>query len=128
MKPVHDSHVVTDYGDTDFHSIGGLSRGITYLCARSRVVRWHLRRGKVVEVGLNPVWGKYVIVQRFIRRHYMCNLSEVHVTIGKRVKQGTVIGMAGIPERPNNYPKVYYEVRRWPYEPGFFVKPWKYVK
>lgn len=127
MKPVHDATVAIDYGDTDFHSIGGLSRGINYLCARSRVVRWHLRRGKVVEVGLNPVWGKYVIVQRFIRRHYLCNLSEVHVVIGQRVKRGTVIGMAGLTGQAN-YPNVYYEVRRWPYEPGSFVRPTKYVR
>lgn len=76
------------------------------------------RRGRVIHVGTDDAYGRYVIVEswhyvKFIR-HYYCHLSSFAVKEGQKIYAGNVVGLSGDTGNVTG-PHLHYEERHRPF-------------
>lgn len=123
-RPTQLNYVTCEFGRRG-NWAAGYHTGIDYRAAVGTPI-FSTRRGKVHHVGWDNSYGNYVVVRswhktRFIR-HYYCHLSAFRVGRGKRVKAGTVVGLAG--ETGNAFgPHLHYEERVYPYGYYNHIRP-----
>lgn len=96
MRPAEEHWPVTNpYGRPGDYA-AGYHTGVDYgtpTGARARSPR----RGRVIQAGVDPAYGKHVLVRGWLRRkaYLLAHLDKIEVREGQRVKRGQTVGRTG---------------------------------